>query len=121
MPKTVLIVEDNEDVRNLIKLSLKFKGYNLIEAGNGALGYETLQKNPDVNLMISDIDMPVMNGLELLAKVRADERFKQVPFIICSAEKDVTEDDLFHRGASAYLTKPVRPMDLIATVQKLLG
>ncbi|MGI8907585.1 MAG: response regulator [Candidatus Sumerlaeaceae bacterium] len=121
MPKTILIAEDNDDVRNLIKLSLQFKGYNMIEAADGAAAFQTLEDNSDIDLMISDIEMPIMNGLELLAKVRADERFKGLPIVICSAEKNVTEDDLLHRGASAYLLKPMRPIDLLSTVQKLLG
>lgn len=119
MSKTILIADDNEGVRTIIKLTLQFKGYTLVEAGDGAEAFAILDKRP-FDLLISDIAMPQMNGLELLAKVRADGRFAHLPIIICSAEEDAKEDDLLARGANAFLPKPVRPMELLSTVGKLL-
>jgi CheY-like chemotaxis protein len=119
LPKTILIADDNDGVRNLIKLSLQLKGYNVIESGDGASAFVALEQNT-VDLLVSDIEMPVLNGFELLAKVRDDTRFHNLPVIVCSAERDAMEDDLLHRGANAFLPKPFSPIDLLGTVQKLI-
>jgi len=120
MPKTVLIADDNENVRVILKLTLQFKGYNLIEVEDGAEAIEALKANA-VDLLISDISMPNMTGLELLSKLRADPQFAKLPVIICSAEKGVTTDDLIARGANAFLLKPCSPKELLETVKNLIG
>ncbi|MBX7247225.1 MAG: response regulator [Candidatus Sumerlaeaceae bacterium] len=120
MPKTILIADDNESVRTILKLTLQFKGYNLIEVDNGAKALETL-KTTEVDLLISDIDMPQMNGLELLAALRADPKFASLPILICSAEQDATEENIVARGASGFLTKPCPPSELLGAVAKFVG
>lgn len=122
MPGTILIADDNESVRTILKLSLQFKGYTLVEMVDGQLAWEELQREPaKYDLLLSDIAMPNMTGLELLARVRADERFKSLPVVICSAEEDATEAGMMELGASAFLVKPCAPMKLIETVGRLIG
>ncbi len=120
MPKTILIADDNESVRTVIRLSLKFKGHTLIEVDDGAKALARL-KEGGIDLLISDIAMPNMTGLELLDALRGDDRFKTLPILVCSAEEDATEEALLARGASAFLVKPCGPMDLMKTVDRLLG
>lgn len=120
MPKTILIADDNESVRTVIRLSLQFKGHTLIEVDDGAKALARLGEG-GIDLLISDIAMPNMNGLELLDRVRKDDRFKALPVLICSAEEDATEEGMIARGASAFLVKPCRPMDLMQTVDRLLA
>jgi two-component system, chemotaxis family, chemotaxis protein CheY len=121
MPKTILIADDNESVRTILKLSLQFKGYNLIEVDDGAKALDHLKTKGGVDLLITDIAMPNMNGLELLAALRADPQFAQFPIIVCSAEEDATDEGIKARGANAFLPKPCPPMQLIAAVGSLIG
>jgi two-component system chemotaxis response regulator CheY len=121
MPKTILIADDNESVRTILKLTLQFKGYALIEVEDGQQAYDILTGTGGVDLLISDIEMPNMNGLELLAKLRNDARFATMPIIVCSAEQHASEEKLIAQGANAFLPKPASPMVLIAKVQELIG
>ncbi len=120
MPKTVLVVDDNDNIRTIFKVTLQFKGFTVIEAGDGAEALKALAAQP-VDLIVSDIAMPNMSGLELLDKVRSDPKHGGLPVIISSAEKNADEEDLLRRGATAVMPKPCRPLDLLNKVQSLLG
>lgn len=121
MPKTILIADDNESVRTIVKLTLQFKGYNLIEVDDGGAAFEKLDKGEQVDLVISDIAMPGMSGLELLDRLRADPRFAKLPVVMFSAERDATNESLMSRGASAFIRKPCGPSEILDVVQKLVG
>ena len=120
MPKTILIADDNENVRTILRLSLQFKGYKLIEVDDGVQALATLRTTP-VDLLISDIAMPHMNGLELLDALRADAAHKDLPVIICSAETDAKRDDMLARGATAFVTKPYRPLEMLEVIAQIFG
>ncbi|RUM87099.1 MAG: response regulator, partial [Thermodesulfatator sp.] len=82
----VLVVDDFATMRKIIKNILTQLGFkNIIEADDGTTAWEILQKEP-VDLIISDWNMPKMNGLELLKKVRSDEKLKDIPFLMVTAE-----------------------------------
>ncbi|MCX7018807.1 MAG: response regulator [bacterium] len=121
MPKTILIADDNEAVRTILRLSLQFKGYKLIEVDDGAQALAVLKDTP-VDLLISDIAMPNMTGLELLDKLRADAgggAHKQLPIIICSAESDAKRDNIIARGATDFVAKPYRPLEMLEVIAKI--
>ena len=120
MPKTILIVDDSESIRTILKLTLKFKGYNVLEAEDGEKGYEILKKS-ECDLLISDVAMPKMTGTELLNKVRRELKNETLPIIICTAEKSANEEDFIARGANKLLKKPVSPNDLMKIVQNLVS
>jgi CheY-like chemotaxis protein len=119
MAKTILVTDDNEHIRMLIKMTLQFKGYQVIEAEDGNLALQVLGSKP-VDLLISDIAMPNMTGIELIAKLRSDPAFQNLPVIMCSAEREFSEEDLLRRGANAVLPKPFQPSVLLSAVQKLV-
>jgi len=74
-------------MRRIIKNTLQRLGYNdILEAENGAQGWELMQANKDINVLVTDWNMPEMNGLELVKKVRAEERYKDVPIIMVTTE-----------------------------------
>lgn len=103
--KTILLVEDNEDFRFYLKDNLR-ENYNIVEAENGQKGWELVLKHlPD--LIVSDVMMPVMSGLELCAKVKSDVRTTQIPFILLTAKSE-PEPTLegFESGADDYISKP---------------
>ena len=120
MAKTILIVDDNADLRNITKMTLQFGGYAVLEAGDGVEALEMLRQQP-ADLVVSDLAMPRMTGSELLAQLRADAGFQSLPFIMCTAEENVSKDDMIKRGASAVVAKPYRPLDLLETIKRLLA
>jgi len=119
MEKTVLIVDDSESIRNILKLTLSFKGYHILEAEDGQKALDTLREK-ECDLVITDIAMPNMTGLELLDKIRNELENKTLPVIVCTAEKVEQREDILKRGADSILAKPVSPFGLLETVEKLL-
>lgn len=119
MPKTILVVDDSESIRTILKLTLQFKGYKVIEAEDGVEAYEILKEKP-LDLLITDISMPKMSGLELLNKVRQELNNTTLPIIICTAEKEANEEQILSKGANKILIKPVSPNDLLVHVQSLI-
>ncbi len=104
--RTLLVVEDSMTTRVLIKNILESKGYNVKVAIDGQEGFEHLQKDADIDLVVSDVEMPRMNGFELLEKVRSTESLKKLPFILCTTRG--SPEDLKHGidlGANAYIDK----------------
>lgn len=119
MSKTILIVDDSEGIRTILKMTLEFKGYNILEAEDGQRAYETL-KETTCDLVITDLAMPRMTGLELLVKIRKELQNTDMPVIICTAEKGANEEEFLQKGANKIMTKPVAPFDLLGVVEALI-
>lgn len=118
--KIVLLVEDNEDLRFYLKDNLKAH-YNVIEAANGVSGFDlALQTRPD--LIVSDIVMPGMSGIELCMKIREHRRMSHIPFILLTA-KSSEEQKLegYEAGADEYITKPFNFEILLYKIRNLIG
>jgi two-component system chemotaxis response regulator CheY len=120
-PKKVLVVDDSELVHKMHTLVLqKYRGCEILHAYNGAEALQTLHRHPDVELILLDINMPVMDGLSFLAARRESGLFQNVPVIVISTEG--SEDDArrgIAAGADAYLTKPFRPAELHGLIDGL--
>jgi two-component system cell cycle sensor histidine kinase/response regulator CckA len=116
----ILVVDDNEANRYAICRLLKQAGYDVIEAANGVQALRQLVHRPD--LMIADVHMPEMDGYELSRRVRADPATRTLPILQLSATYTSPDDVIagLERGADGYLTHPVDPGVLIATVRALL-
>lgn len=121
MTKRILVVEDSPMTRSLIVSSLEEIGdFTVIEAANG---FQALRKLPEVtpDLVITDINMPDINGLEVVRFVKQSENFKHIPVIIVTTEgRDVDKERGLRLGADRYLIKPFEPEDLQRFVQELL-
>lgn len=115
----LLIVDDNDDIRTYLRTILE-KRYQLIEAANGQAGLEMACKEvPD--LIISDVMMPVMNGLEFCQRVKSDVATSHVPVILLTARAlSQHQVEGYESGADAYITKPFQPEVLMARVDNLL-
>ncbi len=104
----ILIVDDFPTMRRILKTLLRQNGFeNFREAEDGQQGYETLQQEDGFDLIISDWNMPNMTGLEFLKAVRADERFKHLPFLMVTAEAE--KENIIEAvkcGVSNYIVKP---------------
>jgi two-component system chemotaxis response regulator CheY len=122
MKKKILVVEDSPMTRSLIISSLEEVGdYTIIEAANG---FQALRKLPEMppDLVITDINMPDINGLEVVRFVKQSENFKHIPVIIVTTEgRDVDKERGLRLGADKYLVKPFEPDQLRQFVKELLG
>ena len=117
--KLILVVDDEDDIRELLTYHLTKCGYKVCSAENGLVALEQL--NPIQDLMIVDVMMPEMNGLELCEKIRNNKITKNVPFIFLSA-RDTEIDEIYglKTGADDYLKKPVSLKLLESRIQSLL-
>jgi two-component system response regulator VanR len=115
--ETILIVDDEKEIRDLIQIYLKNEGYNTLKAENGLEALEIL-KNNQVHLIILDIMMPKMDGIQACMKVREENN---VPIIMLSAKSEDMDKILgLTTGADDYLTKPFNPLELVARVKSQL-
>lgn len=115
----ILLVEDHEDFRKFTARTLK-ENYDILQASNGKEALQIIERE-DVNIIISDIMMPVMDGLELCHKVKTDIRFSHIPVILLTAR--TTEEHIlegFKDGADEYITKPFNMDILILRINKIL-
>lgn len=116
-----LIVEDSPTMRQLISFSLKrIPNSNIVEASDGVDALKKLSE-ARFNLIIADINMPMMDGLKLLSIIRKDPNYSGIPVIIVTTEgADADRDKGMKLGANAYLSKPIQTNDLVKTVKDLL-
>ena len=118
----ILIVDDFATMRRIFKTNLRQFGFNnFLEAENGLQALEVLKKN-EVDLIISDWNMPSMDGLEFLKAVRGDKSLKNIPFIMVTAEgqkRNVVE--AVKAGVNGYIVKPFAPEILEEKLKQVLG
>ncbi len=117
MKTIILVIDDNPELVDGVKLSLEMEGYQVLAAANGQEALGVLERiTPD--LMLADIMMPEMDGYELYERVHQDERWARVPFIFMSAKTDKADIQRGKEmGADDYITKPFDPEDLVAAVR----
>ena len=117
---TVLVIDDEKDLQELVRYNLEKEGYDVIIAGDGASGLDiALRHRPD--LIVLDLMMPGMDGLEVCRRLRNDDRGKRIPLLMLTA--NATEADRvvgLELGADDYVTKPFSPRELVARVKALL-
>jgi two-component system chemotaxis response regulator CheY len=119
MAKTVLIVDDSATMRAMVSDVLRTGGYSVLAAIHGADALKRAE-GQSVQLVITDFNMPVMGGIELIEKLRAKPAFRFTPILVLTTE---TEDTLKNRGkaagATGWVTKPFDPARLIQVVNRL--
>ena len=120
-PKTVLLVEDNEDNRIIYATALRYSGYDVLEAITGTEGVQTAQtKRPDLILM--DISVPELDGWEATAILKADPETAHIPIIAVTAHAlPGDEERSLRAGCDGYLAKPISPAMLVAEVDRRFG
>jgi len=118
---TFLIIEDSPTMRQLIRFALnRIAGAKVVEASDGVDGLKKLASN-QVDLILTDINMPIMDGLKLVSLVRSNEAYKNVPIVIITTEGAKEDKErAMALGANAYITKPIQSTALLTTVTELL-
>jgi len=119
----LLVVDDSSTMRRIIKNTLARLGYkDVLEGADGVEGWNSLDSNPDVEMLITDWNMPEMNGLELVKKVRADDRFKDLPIIMVTTEGGKAEViTALKAGVNNYIVKPFTPQVLKEKLGAVMG
>lgn len=119
--KTIMVVDDNPDIITIVRTILEGKGFNVLSASSGAECLETL-KSQKPDLIVLDIMMPEMDGLEVLTRLKAMSEFSNVPVVLLTAKVQY-EDVLggYKLGADYYITKPFTSTQLINGINLLLG
>ncbi|MDJ0618047.1 MAG: response regulator [Calothrix sp. MO_192.B10] len=119
-PKVILVVDDAISLRQTLSLTLQKHGYQVIQSENGTDALEKLQLHPEVKVVISDLEMPNMNGFQLLSNLRQDSDSAKLPVIILTSRSAEKHRKLAQAlGATAYFSKPYLEDELIATVKEL--
>jgi two-component system chemotaxis response regulator CheY len=119
--RTIMTVDDSASLRQMVSFTLKGAGYDVIEAVDGV---DALQKLDDtsVNMLIADINMPNMEGIELVRRVRENPAYKFIPIVLLTADStDSKKQEGRTAGATGWIVKPFKPEQLLAVVKKVLG
>ena len=119
MSKTILIVDDSRTIRQQVGFTLTKEGFAVVEAEDGQDGLNKLQAQ-EVHLIISDVNMPNMNGLDMVEAIRQIEQYKFIPIIMLTTESSGDKVERAKKaGASGWLVKPFNPEQLVGAVKKL--
>lgn len=119
MSATVLVVDDSLTVRQQVGTALSQAGFKIVEAGDGSQGYTRISEG-GIDCVICDVNMPIMNGIEMVEKVKGEDRHANLPIVMLTTEGAM---ELIQRakkaGASGWIVKPFKADLLIAAVKKL--
>jgi two-component system, chemotaxis family, chemotaxis protein CheY len=121
--RSALVVEDSPTMRQLIVFALKrIKGLAITEADDGVDALKKLAGTTRFDIILTDINMPIMDGLKLVKRVRSDESLKSIPIVIITTEGGAEDRQrALALGANSYITKPIQAPQVIAKVKELLG
>jgi two-component system chemotaxis response regulator CheY len=116
----LLIVDDSPTIRRMVKVALAPLAMETVEAASGLEAIERLAVAP-IHLMVLDLNMPDMHGLEVLGFVRANQKFHNIPIIVLTTRDDAaSRDAAAQAGATRYLTKPFKPETLLTEARQVL-
>ena len=121
MAKTILAVDDSASIRQMVSFTLKSAGYEVVEAVDGMDGLEKA-KSKNINLVLTDQNMPRMDGLTLIKSLRAMPQYAKTPILMLTTESsDAMKSQGRAAGATGWLVKPFDPQKLIEVVRKVIG
>ena len=120
MAKRIMTVDDSASIRQMVSFTLNEAGYECIEAENGQHALELLQSNT-IDMMITDLNMPKVDGIELIKQVRQNSKYKFIPIVMLTTEsQDSKKQAGKAAGATAWIIKPFKPEQLIGVIKKVL-
>lgn len=120
MAQKVLVADDEIHIIHVVAIKLRNNGYEVIAANNGAEAYDlACREKPDI--VVTDYQMPMMTGLEVIAKLRENEQTRDIPVVLLTARSfAVTQEQQESLGVSSCLSKPFSPKELLKTIQDIL-
>lgn len=119
MSQHILVVDDSATMRDMLEFTLKNSGYQVDQANDGQVGLETARKG-DYNMIITDLNMPNMSGFELIEALRQEQKYKSIPIMMLTTEKDETLKSKGKQiGATGWIEKPFHPDKLIQLTNRL--
>jgi len=124
MAYTVLIVDDSKTIRAMVSKTLKLSNLEINEIHEAANGKEALEclRNNWVDIVLSDLNMPVMSGIELVNEMAGDNLLKDIPIIVISTDGSTTRiEELKQKGIKEYIRKPFTPEEISEIIEKVLG
>ena len=114
----ILIVDDEKEIRDLVEIYLKSEGYETLKCNDGEEALKVINEEKDIDLVILDVMMPKLNGIDTCLKIREE---REMPIIMLSAKSEDIDKILgLNMGADDYLTKPFNPLELVARVKSQL-
>jgi len=121
MSKTILTIDDSSSIRQMVSLTLASAGYAVIEAVDGSDGYDKATSAP-IDAILTDLNMPVMNGLDFVRKYRTHPSSRGIPIVFLTTESDESfKQQAKAAGATGWIVKPFRQDQLLAVVKKVAG
>jgi two-component system chemotaxis response regulator CheY len=121
MSKIVLTVDDSKTMRNMLRMALSDAGFTVVQADDGVHGTEILKDNSAVDVIITDINMPRMDGFGFIDHVRRDRADRSTPILVLTTESDEEKKQRAREaGATGWIVKPFDPEKLIAAVRRVL-
>ncbi len=121
MSKRIMTVDDSASVRQMVSFTLREAGYDVVEACDGKDALAKIN-GAQLNLIVTDLNMPNMDGIELIKNVRASSSHKFVPIIMLTTEsQDSKKMEGKSAGATGWIVKPFRPEQLLAVIKKVIG
>jgi two-component system chemotaxis response regulator CheY len=121
MSKVILTADDSASVRQMVSFTLKDAGYQVIEAADGSDALVKAKAN-GVHMVVTDLNMPNMNGIELIKALRSEPNYRFTPIVMLTTEsQDSKKQEGKAAGATGWIVKPFKPDQLLAVVKKVLG
>ena len=121
MAKRIMSVDDSASIRQMVNFTLTGAGYEVVEAEDGQDALDKLAKS-SVDMVITDLNMPRLDGIGLIKAVRADQALKFLPMILLTTESHTDKKELGRQaGATGWIVKPFKPDQLLAVIKRVLG
>lgn len=120
MSKVVLTVDDSKTMRDMLRLALSEAGHTVVQADDGVHGVEVLSQTPAVDVIITDINMPRMDGFGFIDHVRRDPRNRATPILVLTTESEPAKKQRARdAGATGWIVKPFDPAKLVAAIRRV--
>lgn len=117
----ILIVDDDKTTLKLLSLYMKSKGYSVVTAENGFDAFEKIAKEGDINFILTDLNMPYMDGIEFIKNLKSNQMLRNIPVVMITTEADEYEKKkAFDAGADDYLTKPTTAEQVANSIKRIL-
>lgn len=122
MTKTIVILDDSTSLRQVLAMSLRNAGYRVIEAENGVDALKKIETEERIDMFISDLNMPEMDGLEFVSRIRGMQNLMYIPILMLTTENSESKKAQgIEMGVRAWLIKPFMPDQILSLVAKILG